>query len=129
MGFAIFFREYLWWHYSKAIREILELEKNFLWFFWHFFSIPLLARTLFSPFRRLSEGYKKGFDPWAILESLIVNSISRLVGFFLRAAVLLMGLLVEVVLTLALGPALLLWVLLPFVVVVLFAAGLGLIFS
>lgn len=128
MGLAIFLREYFRWHYGKALRDILTLGKNFLWFFWHFFSVPLLSRTLFSPFRRLSEQYKKGFDPGAILESFIVNSISRVTGFFLRSVVILMGLAAESVITLALAPVFLLWVLLPFGIVILFASGVGLIF-
>lgn len=128
MRFAILFWEYLWWHYGKAIREIWDLEKNFLWFFWHFFSISLLSQTLFSPFRRLSEGYKKGFDPQAILESFIVNGILRLTGFALRSVIILIGLAIEIILTLAFLLALLLWVFFLLLLIVLIAAGLGLIF-
>ncbi|HBT81715.1 TPA: hypothetical protein DEB04_03275 [Candidatus Giovannonibacteria bacterium] len=124
MALAIFIREYFIWHYGSALKDILELAKNFFWFFYHFFSIPLLAKTLLSPIWRLSEKYRRGFDPQALFETLIVNLISRLVGFILRTILLLAGLLVELFLLLALIPVFAAWIFLPLLIPLLFLAGL-----
>ena len=126
MALASFIREYFIWHYGYALKDILELAQNFSWFFYHFFSLPLLAKTIFSPIWRLSERYKRGFDPQALFETLVVNLISRLVGFILRTILLLAGLLVELFLLLALIPALALWIFLPLLIPLLFFAGLSL---
>ncbi len=37
--------EYLVWHYSKALRLHVNIVTNFMWFTYHFFSIPVLLRT------------------------------------------------------------------------------------
>lgn len=56
-----------------------------LWFFGQFFSLGLLLRTLFQPFKRLRD------------ESFIVNVIMRLVGFFLRSFVIILGVITEII--------------------------------
>jgi hypothetical protein len=41
--------EYLVWHYSKALRLHLNIITNFVWFTYHFFSVPVLYKTLTQP--------------------------------------------------------------------------------
>lgn len=65
---------------------------NMVWFLYNFFSIPILLRTLFAPFKRLDEGYKKGLDLGAFFETLIVNMLMRLVGAALRLFLIMIGL-------------------------------------
>src|SRR3990167_1057381 len=89
MGFAVFLKDYVLWHYGEGIKNITALGLNFLRFENHFFSQKLLLKTLFSPYRRMQERYKKGFDVEAFLESAIINFITRLVGFLLRSVILL----------------------------------------
>lgn len=83
---------YLTWHYTKAFADIFVVWGNFLWFVLHFFSVPVLFRTLFSPWRRLHEVYQKGFDPGAFFGTLIVNLIMRVVGVAIRIAFIIIGL-------------------------------------
>lgn len=82
---------YLAWHYSRALHEMYGVFGNFIWFFYNFFSIPTLLATLFAPFKRMDEGYKKGLNLEAFFETLIVNTLMRLVGMFLRLVLILMG--------------------------------------
>lgn len=81
---------YLWWHYTLAWGDLLRLYKNFSWFLWNFFSIPLLAGTLFSPWRRLRESSARGSG--GFLGSFIINLILRFVGLFARLFTILFGL-------------------------------------
>jgi hypothetical protein len=118
---------YLQWHYGMAVRDVLRVWSNFLWFFYTFFSITLLAKTLFQPFRRLDEGYKKGFYPSAWAEQFGVNLLMRFVGALLRLTLIFVGL-VAIILTI-LGGALFFfaWLLAPLLVVLLTIAGVTLI--
>ncbi|MEK7621656.1 MAG: hypothetical protein AAB415_00590 [Patescibacteria group bacterium] len=84
MTVATLFGRYFAWHYTTGLADCLRLVANFLWFGYHFFSVPVITRTLFSPWRRLGESYRKGFDPERILETLIVNILMRLFGFLIR---------------------------------------------
>lgn len=116
---------YLSWHYGSGILDLLNIWKNFLWFFYHFFSIPLLARTLFSPLMRLREGYPRGFDIEAFASTILVNIVMRIVGAFLRTFLIALGILVLILLLLC-GPALLfLWLILPAAIPALIVMGLG----
>jgi len=84
---------YIRWHYGKAIVDYVNIVHNFVWFFYNFFSIPLMARTLFSPFRRLGESYKgQGLNLEAFFSTIIINSLMRIVGFLLRSLLILIGL-------------------------------------
>jgi hypothetical protein len=118
---------YIRWHYSYALSDIIGIIRNFLWFFYEFFSIPLLLKTLFVPFHRLSETAHKGFDPSAWAEAFMVTTMMRVVGAFLRILLIGMGVLF-LVLTLLGGMFILaVWVFAPAMLIFLFGSGLTLI--
>ncbi|OGZ35481.1 MAG: hypothetical protein A3A94_00880 [Candidatus Portnoybacteria bacterium RIFCSPLOWO2_01_FULL_43_11] len=106
--------QYFLWHYLAAPKEILKIWRNFLIFFWHFFSIGLLFRTFFSPWRRLVLVKRAvGFDIKEFADRIFANLLARFFGALLRSAVILFGLLVESA-VLVLGPLfLLIWIFLP----------------
>ncbi|MEX0930207.1 MAG: hypothetical protein WDZ79_00870 [Candidatus Paceibacterota bacterium] len=92
MGAHFFLVDYAVWHYTRAIRDGVRITRTLVWFCFHFFSIALLARTLFAPFEKLSERYPRGFDPSRILSALIVNTLMRLIGALARLVVIAIGL-------------------------------------
>ena len=119
-----FLPRYFFWHYTRAFKEIWGIWMNYLWFFNHFFSIPLLFRTLFSPWQRITEEYKKGLDieDWA--ESFIVNVLMRIVGAVMRLVVICVGVLFLLI-TFIIGVLIfVVWPLFPLVVIFLIARGL-----
>ncbi|HEY4512356.1 MAG TPA: hypothetical protein VJH63_01695 [Candidatus Paceibacterota bacterium] len=117
---------YIFWHYTTAYRELYGVSKNFLWFFYHFFSIGVLARTLFSPWQKLDESYKKGFNIKAFFEVFILNTLMRILGFFIRSFVIVIGVAVLIcVLVLELA-TFAIWTLLPLIIMFLFISGLRL---
>lgn len=87
---ALLLVDYVRWHYTRAFQDSLGIFLNFLWFITHFFSVPLLLRTLFSPWRRMTDDYdlKNG----NIADVLVVNSLSRLLGFLVRMGIILVAL-------------------------------------
>jgi|SRR3989344_2581249 len=113
---SIFFA-YLKWHYGKGLRELFGVTKNFLWFITHFFSFKLLLKTLLSPWRRLGEPYNGGFDLKAFASTFIINILMRLVGFFLKAIVLLVGLFSYLFVLSFFLSVLLIWLLTPAVLI------------
>lgn len=113
--------DYLVWHYTRAVRDLLTIVGNFIWFFYNFFSLPLLLKTLFVPFHRLEEHAASGLDLGAMLEAFMVNILMRCVGAVLRIFVLLIGILF-LILTFAAGCLMLVaWLASPAIVVTLFA--------
>lgn len=120
---------YLLWHYTLGLHAAAAFGGNLVRFLFNFFSIALLIRTLFAPWRRLGEGYAKGLQPGAWFETLIVNTLMRLVGAIVRLALiaagviaLLVGLGLWVVIIIA-------WLLLPVLWVGLLVGGLFLILN
>jgi hypothetical protein len=115
----LFVPQYFYWHYFKAPRQILHIAMTFVWFFWHFFSIGIMARTLFAPFERLTEEGPKNFDIEAFFSALLVNTVIRGFGAFVRSVFIVFGflaigfvacctLLIEIV-----------WILMPIVIIFL----------
>ena len=119
MHIPLLIPEYFVWHYTTALRQFLNILTNFLWFTYNFFSIPLLAKTLFSPWHRIHENYKGGLNASSFFETLTVNTIMRLVGLVVRLVVIAFGIVLCAV-VLIIGIALFIaWLVLPFLVVVL----------
>ncbi len=85
---------YIRWHYSTAYRDITRIWFNYLWFLFHFFSIALLLKTFFQPFRRIQEEKTKTFNLQEIGENLAINLMMRLVGMLLRLVILSLGLVI-----------------------------------
>lgn len=97
-------KNYFLWHYSRAIKHRFIFWKNLLWFFAQFFSLALLLKTLFQPFKRLRD------------ESFIVNAIMRVVGFLLRSFVIILGTITEIIVITIGILELIVWLLMPFLI-------------
>jgi hypothetical protein len=99
-----------WW-YSRGWQQLGERILNLIKETERSFSVSLLIRTLFKPWRRIITYPGSGLA--AHFQSLVDNSISRLVGLAVRLAVLFAALITTIVLTLIGGVLLLIWPLLP----------------
>ena len=118
MGIILFLREYLTWHYGKALSEIFTLFKTYLKFVYHFFSLPLLVRTWISPLLRRSEERPADvLDFEALAMSLVGNLILRIVGFVLRTFVLGLGIIAELCVTVFFILLFAAWIALPIIIV------------
>lgn len=88
--------QWLSWQFFEVPGNILKAWKNFLKFNLNYFSIPLLLKTLFSPWRRYKTSYGRGFDIGRYFEVLLSNLIFRGLGAIMRSFLIIIGLLVEI---------------------------------
>lgn len=115
---AKIFISYISWHYTSAIREIFVVWRNFILFLWEAFSVPLLVRTFFSPWKRLDEEKPDLFKPKAFLSALIINIFTRMIGAIFRFIVLMISFISLFIVLVAGALMFLLW---PFMPVILLA--------
>lgn len=109
--------DFSFWYYTRAFRDIFAVWFNFMWFIVHFFSIPLLLRTLLAPWKRVTdESRPKSIEDF--LATHLMNGMSRVLGALVRASVIACGVLCLLIGTLALFFMLALWTCLPVVSVV-----------
>lgn len=113
-----------WWYTSGIKRAVGKVGARFAGLL-DYFSIDLLARTLFSPFRQISAGSVDGpID--AQLRAWADRTISRVIGAIVRTIVIVVGCLAIIAQGIASCLYLLLWVgvpLLPFVGLVMMLVG------
>lgn len=77
-----------------------------------FFSIDLLVKTLFAPFRQISAGHVQG--PMAVqLRAFADRLVSRVIGAIVRLIMLVIGVIAIVLQALLAGVILLGWLLVP----------------
>lgn len=115
--------QYLIWQFFEIPKSILGAWRNFLKFYLNYFSILLLIKTFFAPWRGYKWYYGRGFDIGRFLETLASNLICRLIGAILRFFLILIGLLVEIFIVF-LGLFLFLgWFLLPILLIFGFYYG------
>jgi len=88
--------QWLSWHFFEVPRDILIAWKNYLKFYLNYFSIPLLLKSFFSPWKRYKVSYGRGFDIGKYFEAFSSNLIFRILGAIMRSFVIIIGLLVEV---------------------------------
>lgn len=115
MRFLIFIPNYLWWHYTQAIQELLSNIVTFLKFIAHFFSIRNLFFTLFAPWERMGESYKKGLDISLWAQTFVVNTVLRVLGFFIRGFTILFGICALISVSIFCIAIFLAWLLVPLI--------------
>ena len=117
--------ELLKWWYTAGLRQRLKKASVRLDGTIDYFSMDLLLKTLFSPFRQISAGKVDG-SLEVKMRALIDRVFSRLIGAFIRLLLLVVGgitIALQVILALV---VILLWLLVPLLPVagiVLMAAG------
>lgn len=122
------FIKYLVWHFFDTSKGILRAWQNCLRFNLNHWSVPLLLKTWFSPWRRYQYSYGKGFDFGKYFEVFTFNMASRIIGAIMRSVLIVIGLLMEI-LVFFLGAAVLLtWLVLPFLILFSFIYGCKILF-
>ena len=129
MNSVRFANDYLAWHYGESLSELWEIEKNFVWFGYHFFSLPLLIRTFTSPIYRLEEKSARTFDIGLILGNFIVTTLMRIVGMLVRIVVIAAGVLFESMLIILSLPVFVFWIALPILALLGAAFGIAILFA
>lgn len=113
-----------WW-YGAGWRFVASRAKYKISRLGEFFSISLLLKTLFSPYRQISAGAVNG--PLNLrMRAFFDRQFSRFIGFFVRTIMIIAGTVAMVVLGIATIVWLVVWPLLPLsplIFVVLAAMG------
>ncbi len=87
-------RNFFSWHYLAANKFLWQVWRNFIEFGLHIFSVKLILKTLFTPWRRVEvKKQGAGFSLSEWFENFTFNLISRAVGFFVRLIFIFGGLL------------------------------------
>lgn len=109
------------WYFEQGVHELLEIIKNYLVFFWRFFSVPELLFTLFAPWHRdVTIKTWRGLHPIRSLEIMSENIFSRCIGALIRTVVIGFGILWWLGALVVAGAVLFVWLAFPFVTVALF---------
>lgn len=92
MSFLAIIPSYLYWHYTEAFKDMTRVWTNVLWFLASFFSLGLLLRTFFAPWRRIAETRKSGtFGVENIAEVIVTNTVMRVLGAVMRLCIIFVG--------------------------------------
>ena len=116
------------WQFFDVPKNILKAWKNYLKFYWNYFSILLLIKTFFSPWHRYKWSYGKGFDIGKYFEAFVSNLISRILGAILRFFLIIIGLLFEIFIIFAGISIFLGWLVLPILLILGLYYGVRIIF-
>lgn len=101
-----------WW-YSDGIVKQVNGVKTWLSKINDQFSIPLLLKTMFQPFRQISAN-ESGLALEDRMRAWLDKLVSRLVGAFIRFFVMIAGVMVMIVAAIVSVFRLIIWILLPF---------------
>ncbi len=102
------------WLFVESTMNIVKTWFFFLRFGMEIFSVPLLVRTFFHPWRRYFTGYPKGFNPALMFESFFGNIMSRVIGMVLRLFFIFLGIIFDAFIFIIGLVVLMLWMAGPF---------------
>lgn len=116
------------WYYIDEPKFLIKVFRNFFVFGFRFFSFVELLKTLFTPFRRYTESYGRGFDIKIWATAIFSNFIFRTIGFVIRIIVLAFGAVFEMVILFFSIAVVVVWFLLPIILIAAFIFSLKLLF-
>lgn len=125
---AIVFFSYFKWHYFDSLKDAAVIWRDFLFFIYHFFSLKYLVLSFFKPWRRMGEVYGGGLNIYDFLETIIINTILRLVGMLIKIITFVLGLTAEILTFFGGLIFLAFWFFLPLIFVFVFLKGFILLF-
>jgi hypothetical protein len=105
------FQLVIWW-YGQGWKNLVDQSAKRFRKLSQFFSLPLLSRTLFSPWRRIITFPAKGIGNR--IRASVDNLVSRMVGFVVRVLVILTAVILMILLGVFCIIELVVWPLLPF---------------
>jgi hypothetical protein len=104
-------------HFYEMPKFLFMVWQNYLLFGLDYFSIPLLLKTLFSPWRRMSWQFPKRFDIGEYASVIVSDIFSRILGAFMRIILIILGMVFEFLFFIAGAAAIICWLLLPFLTI------------
>jgi hypothetical protein len=108
--------EWFLWHFYEMPRFLILVWKNYILFALNYFSLPVLLKSLFSPWRKYKWIYPKGFNIAEFFNTLISNTFSRVLGFFMRIILIFVGILFQIFVVFGGTIIFLLWLLVPILI-------------
>lgn len=109
--------EWFLWHFYEMPAFLLDVWKNYILFALNYFSLPILLKSLFSPWRKYRWVYPKGFNVVEFFNTLISNTFSRILGAIMRIVLIIAGILFQIFIIFAGAIIFLGWLLIPFVAI------------
>ncbi len=101
------------WQFYEAPKFLVSVWKNYFFFAADFFSLPLLLRSILSPWRKYRWVYPKITDFTEFLNTLFSNVFSRIVGAFMRIILIIAGIIFQAIVIVAGFAVILAWYLVP----------------
>ncbi len=111
---------WFFWHFFEMPKFLVSAWQNYIKYGLNSFSVPLLLKTLISPWRRYNWVYPKIFDLKEYANTFVSNIFSRLIGAMCRIVLIIIGLIFQIFILLAGVAVLLFWLALPLLVLALF---------
>ena len=111
------FSLWFFWHFVEMPKFLLGVWKNYIIFALDYFSLPVLLKSLFAPWRKYRWNYPKWFKVGEFLSTLISNMFSRLIGALIRIVLIAIGILFQIFVIFAGLAVFLLWLLIPFIII------------
>jgi len=111
------FSLWFFWHFYEMPKFLLGVWKNYILFALNYFSLPILLKSLFAPWRRYKWNYPKGFDVGEFFSTLVSNAFSRILGALMRIVLIIVGIIFQIFVVFAGLIIFLLWILIPFIII------------
>jgi hypothetical protein len=114
------------WYFTDLPKKIYQIWANFLWYFKNYFSLSLLLKTFFYPWKMLYLSRGRGFDIEEWFGNLIVNTFSRMIGMVIRFFTIIFGIVVEILTVIAGLIFFIGWLIFPFLLIFCLVKGIQL---
>lgn len=84
------------WYLKIGIADFLNHRQSAVWTTWKYLNIPVLTKTLFTPYHRIhvEKGSQQKYGAQSAFDQLTFNLLSTVIGIFVRLTLIVSGLII-----------------------------------
>lgn len=109
--------DWFFWQFFETPRFLFKVWNNYFMFAANFFSVLLLLKTFFSPWRRYIWQYPKEFSFGEFFYTFLSNIVSRVMGALMRIVLIIVGVCLQIFVVIVGAIVLIIWILIPFIII------------
>ena len=106
------------WHFLEMPDFLFGVWKNYILFALNYFSLQILLKSLFSPWRKYKWNYSKGLDISEFFSTFFSNMFSRLLGALMRISLIIIGIFFQIFVIITGLTIILLWIFIPLIIII-----------
>ena len=112
-------RLFLSWYFWEVPAAIVRMYGQYAGAFAEMFSFTFMLRSLFAPWKAITDEYPENNFNWELIaQAFVLNIVTRIIGFIFRIVAICIGVILQILCLVGFFAGLIVWIAYPVIVII-----------